>query len=127
MSYVGFLLIHSCNHFFKSLFLPPFQVVERFIPPLLEAVLGDYQRSIPASRDAEVLATMATIVEKLKDNITPQVLPIFAAVFESTLEMINRVSVYVVCVCVCVCVCACLLEINQHAGASRSAPSAVSV
>lgn len=32
---------------------------------LLEAVLGDYNRNIPAARDAEVLNVMATIVNKV--------------------------------------------------------------
>ena len=37
-----------------------------FIPPLLDAVLGDYQSSIPDARDPEVLSTMSVIVSKLK-------------------------------------------------------------
>ena len=36
-----------------------------FIPPLLEAVLGDYKSNIPAARDAEVLNVMASITMKL--------------------------------------------------------------
>lgn len=32
------------------------------IPGLLEAVLVDYQRNVPAARDAEVLNLMATII-----------------------------------------------------------------
>jgi exportin-1 len=32
------------------------------VPGLLEAVLVDYQRNVPAARDAEVLNLMATIV-----------------------------------------------------------------
>lgn len=32
-----------------------------FIPPLLEAILGDYNRNVAAARDAEVLNVMATI------------------------------------------------------------------
>jgi exportin-1 len=35
------------------------------IPGLLDAVLGDYNRNVPAARDAEVLNVMATIVSKL--------------------------------------------------------------
>jgi exportin-1 len=41
------------------------QVNNTLIPPLLEAVLGDYNRNIPAARDAEVLNVMATIVSRL--------------------------------------------------------------
>ena len=36
-----------------------------FMPPLLDAVLGDYNRNIPTARDAEVLNVMATIINKL--------------------------------------------------------------
>lgn len=36
-----------------------------FIPPLLDAILGDYTRNTPAARDAEVLNVMATITGKL--------------------------------------------------------------
>ena len=32
-----------------------------FIPPLLDAILGDYSRNVAAARDAEVLNVMATI------------------------------------------------------------------
>ena len=36
-----------------------------FMPPLLDAILGDYSRNVPAARDAEVLNVMATIVSRL--------------------------------------------------------------
>jgi len=66
-------------------------VLENFIPPLLDAVLLDYQRcTVPAAREPEVLATMSTTVNKLKGTITPQIPKIFDAVFECTLEMINK-------------------------------------
>lgn len=66
-------------------------VLENFIPPLLNAVLMDYNRcSVPAAREPEVLSAMATIVNKLEDHITSQVPKIFDAVFECTLEMINK-------------------------------------
>ena len=35
------------------------------IPGLLDAILGDYTRNVPAARDAEVLNVMAVIVSKL--------------------------------------------------------------
>ncbi len=44
----------------------PQQVMANLIPPLLEAVLGDYQNSIPAARDPEVLSTMTAVVNSLK-------------------------------------------------------------
>ncbi|XP_077866004.1 exportin-1 [Saccoglossus kowalevskii] len=68
----------------------PQMVVDNFIPPLLDAVLGDYARNVPAAREPEVLGTMATIVNKLEGNITVEVPKIFDAVFECTLEMINK-------------------------------------
>jgi len=44
------------------------------IPPLLEAILGDYKQNIPAARDAEVLSTMVTIVSRLGVS---SLLPVF--------------------------------------------------
>lgn len=45
-------------------------VLDNFIPPLLDAVLLDYQRcSVPSAREPEVLSTMATIVQKLEVSI----------------------------------------------------------
>jgi exportin-1 len=35
------------------------------VPPLLDAVLVDYNRNVPDARDAEVLDVMTTIVTKL--------------------------------------------------------------
>lgn len=69
-----------------------FQVGENFVPPLLEAVLIDYQRNVPAAREPEVLSTMATIVNKLAAHITAEIPKIFDAVFECTLNMINKVG-----------------------------------
>lgn len=40
-------------------------VNNNFIPPLLDAILGDYTRNVPAARDAEVLNVMATITGRL--------------------------------------------------------------
>lgn len=65
--------------------------MENFIPPLLDAVLLDYQRTaIPGAREPEVLSTMAAIVNKLEGHITSEVPKIFDAVFECTLDMINK-------------------------------------
>lgn len=45
----------------------PQMVLENFIPPLLDAVLLDYQRcTVPSAREPEVLSTMATIVGRLE-------------------------------------------------------------
>lgn len=66
-------------------------VMESFIPPLLEAVLVNYNRTkVPAAREPEVLTTMTCIVNKLGKHITPEIPNIFNAVFECTLDMINK-------------------------------------
>ena len=67
-----------------------FQVAENFVPPLLETVLLDYQKNVPAGREPEVLLTMATIVNKLESHITSGIPQIFDALFECTLDMINK-------------------------------------
>jgi exportin-1 len=41
------------------------------VPPLLDAVLVDYNRNVPDARDAEVLNVMSTIVSKLHVRWTP--------------------------------------------------------
>jgi exportin-1 len=68
----------------------PAWVAEYVIPPLLEAVLGDYHQSVPGARDAEVLSVMAAIINKLQDFVTKDVPRIFEHVFECTLEMITK-------------------------------------
>ncbi|KAG7274235.1 hypothetical protein CRUP_007672 [Coryphaenoides rupestris] len=60
----------------------PQMVGENFVPPLLDAVLIDYQRNVPAAREPEVLSTMATIVNKLGGHITGEIPQIFDANFE---------------------------------------------
>jgi len=69
----------------------PQMVLDNFIPHLLDAVLSDYQRcSVASAREPEVLSVMGVVVNKLKNFITPQIPKIFDAVFEVTLEMINK-------------------------------------
>ena len=66
-------------------------VLKNFIPPLLEAVLIDYKScTVPPAREPEVLSTMTTIVSKLEYLITPKIPEIFDAIFECTLDMINK-------------------------------------
>lgn len=43
----------------------PETVNANFMPPFLDAILGDYNRNVPAARDAEVLNVMSTIIGKL--------------------------------------------------------------
>uniref|UniRef100_A0A915JMD4 Exportin-1 n=2 Tax=Romanomermis culicivorax TaxID=13658 RepID=A0A915JMD4_ROMCU len=65
-------------------------VLGNFVPPLFEAVLFDYQRNVPAAREPEVLSTITTLITKLENTITPRVPQILEAVFECTLNMINK-------------------------------------
>ncbi|WVQ72072.1 hypothetical protein IAR50_001616 [Cryptococcus sp. DSM 104548] len=65
-------------------------VYDNLIPGLFDAVLGDYNRNVPAARDAEVLNVTATIVSKLGPILSPQIAPILDAIFEPTLTMINQ-------------------------------------
>ncbi|KFH42372.1 Exportin-like protein [Hapsidospora chrysogenum ATCC 11550] len=65
-------------------------VVNQMVPPLLESVLVDYNRNVPAARDAEVLKAMSTIITKLGALMEEQVPIIMQNVFECTLDMINK-------------------------------------
>lgn len=65
-------------------------VLQVFVPPLFEAVLFDYQRNVPAAREPEVLSTITTLVNKLGKPLVPRIPAILEAVFECTLNMINK-------------------------------------
>ncbi|KAJ3044255.1 Karyopherin transporter [Rhizophlyctis rosea] len=65
-------------------------VTKEMIPPLLETVLGDYARNVEPAKDAEVLNTMASIVARLGEYIQDKIPLILEAVFECTLNMINK-------------------------------------
>ena len=39
---------------------------DHFLPPLLDAILGDYYRNVPQAREPEVLGTVTAIVDKLE-------------------------------------------------------------
>uniref|UniRef100_A0A7S2SV89 Exportin-1 n=1 Tax=Rhizochromulina marina TaxID=1034831 RepID=A0A7S2SV89_9STRA len=74
---------------------PPADVAENVLPILLEAtpngVLGDYFRSIPQARDADVLALYSTVIAKLPlgdGGSGSAVQHIMEALFQCTLEMI---------------------------------------
>mmetsp|Transcript_17286 Transcript_17286/g.39010 ORF Transcript_17286/g.39010 Transcript_17286/m.39010 type:complete len:897 (-) Transcript_17286:828-3518(-) len=67
----------------------PVAVAQGFIPPVLDPILGDYQRNIAGARDPEVLALFATIVQKLKSHVVNEVPRIMEAIFECTLQMIT--------------------------------------
>jgi len=65
-------------------------VNSNIVPPLLDAVLVDYNRNVPDARDAEVLNVMTTIITKLHSLMEDKVPTIMENVFECTLEMINK-------------------------------------
>ncbi|KAL7749026.1 Karyopherin transporter [Sorochytrium milnesiophthora] len=65
-------------------------VASELMPPLLEAILGDYKRNIPKARDAEVLNVVGTFIDKLGPLMADKVAPICDHVFPCTLEMINK-------------------------------------
>ena len=67
----------------------PQALSEGFIPPVLDPILGDYQRNIPTARDPEVLTLFTAVIDKLKGQILSQVPRIMEAVFECTLQMIT--------------------------------------
>jgi exportin-1 len=67
----------------------PVAVAQGFIPPVLDPILGDYQRNIAGARDPEVLGLFTVVVEKLKMNVVDEVPRIMEAVFECTLQMIT--------------------------------------
>ena len=67
----------------------PQALAEGFIPPVLDPILGDYQRNIPNARDPEVLTLFTTVVEKLKGQILEQIPRVMESVFECTLQMIT--------------------------------------
>ena len=65
-------------------------VVENLEPPLKDADLSDYQRHVEPARDAEVLAVMTSTIQKLGPLMTDKVPSILDAIFECTLNMINK-------------------------------------
>lgn len=68
----------------------PVAVAQGFIPPVLDPILGDYNRNIAGARDPEVLTLFSTVVEKLKEYVVDEVPRIMDAVFECTLDMITK-------------------------------------
>ena len=66
-------------------------VLNKFVPPLLDPVLGDYVRaSVPEARDPEVLSLFTCLINKLQSLMTAQVPRVFEAVFKCTLDMITK-------------------------------------
>ena len=68
----------------------PRAVAQGFIPPVLDPILGDYQRNIAGARDPEVLLLFTTVVEKLKSHVVDDVPRIMESIFACTLNMITE-------------------------------------
>lgn len=68
----------------------PALLQDKFLPPMFNAVLVDYNANHPLARDAEVLALLAGIVDKMELGIAHQLPHIFDTVFECTIEMIRE-------------------------------------
>ncbi|KAJ3008316.1 UNVERIFIED_CONTAM: Karyopherin transporter [Siphonaria sp. JEL0065] len=63
---------------------------QNMIPGLLDAVLLDYARNVEQAREAEVLNLMASVISRFGDLIVDKIPPILDAVFECSLNMINK-------------------------------------
>jgi len=59
-----------------------------FMPPLLDAILGDYNRNVPTARDAEVLNVMATITSRL--GVCSELPPLFVLQDTQILPLFSR-------------------------------------
>ena len=68
----------------------PNLVRSNFLPPLLSAILLDYNKNVAEAREPEVLSCVTAIVEKLEGLVTEDIPPILDSLFECTLEMINK-------------------------------------
>ena len=64
-------------------------VLTKFVPPLLDPILGDYVRSIAPARDPEVLSLFTCLINKLQAAMTADVPRVFEAVFKCTLDMVT--------------------------------------
>lgn len=65
-------------------------VMKHFVPPLLEATLGDYKSSVPDAKDAGVLAVLTSMMKKLKGEMIREMPRILEYVLECTLPMITK-------------------------------------
>ena len=64
--------------------------VSNFVPVLLDAILSDYRQNVEQARDAEVLSLTSEIISRFEALMLDKVGPILDAVFECTLNMINK-------------------------------------
>lgn len=65
-------------------------VAQNFVSGLVDVILPDYAACPPAARDPQVLSLMTTVVNRMKEVMTPEIPHLFGYVFESTLELITK-------------------------------------
>ena len=65
------------------------EISHTILPPLLETVLTDYNKSVVNARDAQVVSLMSVLVEKLGRQMDPHVPTVLDAILGVTLDMIS--------------------------------------
>ena len=65
-------------------------VSKHFMPPLFEAILGDYQSSVPDARNPQVLSILAISIKQLKESLSNEIPKILENILECTLPMITK-------------------------------------
>lgn len=65
-------------------------ILESIVPPLFDAVLFDYQKNVPHAREPKVLSLLSILVTQLGSLLSPQVPSILGAVFQCSIDMINK-------------------------------------
>ncbi len=68
----------------------PLTVATTIMPRMLEPILDDYKRCIPAARDPEVLTLFTTATLKLHEYMAQFLLRVMDSIFECTLQMITQ-------------------------------------
>jgi exportin-1 len=65
-------------------------LVRNYIPPLFEAILGDYYGSLPDAKNPMVLSVVGAAINKLKGALSDDVAKILESVVDCTLPMITK-------------------------------------
>ncbi|CAI2353485.1 unnamed protein product [Caenorhabditis sp. 36 PRJEB53466] len=65
-------------------------ILDSIVPPLFDAVLFDYQKNVPQAREPKVLSLLSILVTQLGPLLSPQVPNILGAVFQCSIDMINK-------------------------------------
>lgn len=65
-------------------------IAQSFIPPLLEATLGDYKQSVNEAKDPGVLSLLSVAINKLRGDMMSYLPTIVESVLECTLPLITK-------------------------------------